>query len=267
MDLGRFSAHNFVYETIYQEAEHVLTLIICRIYEFLRATGDDFRYRQPGPLPMDVIAKAESLESQLHGFHDKYLAPYTPAADGEPLEMSDHQVSLLRIRYLTALIVISTGLYAEEIIYDRFLLEFRTVVSLTTDILGRRDPSPTDHVGFSLDGGIIHPLYLAAAKCRSPEVRRRAIELLYSFPGSEGAWEGPMLARISERVMEIEEGGLDMEMVSPDGTELLPIPEFRRIHSVDIETHYAERYSAVSFRSRPNGLDGEWEDVVEIFAW
>lgn len=58
---------------------------------------------------------------------------------------------------------------------------------------------------FTLDSGIIAPLYTASRLCRDPVIRRRAIYLLRAYPVREGMWDGLLAARAAEIHMEIEE--------------------------------------------------------------
>jgi hypothetical protein len=77
------------------------------------------------------------------------------------------------------------------------------VVKLSKDPSNAR-PRPT----FSLDTGIILPLYVVATKCRHPTNRRRSIALLKSTPRQEGVLDSLLTGRVAERLAEIEEEGV-----------------------------------------------------------
>lgn len=98
---------------------------------------------------------------------------------------------------------------------------------------------------FSADLGIVPPLYVVATKCRSPLLRRQAIQLLRSSSRREGMWDSELTARIGTWIMDIEEeedqppimtpgrspvgsfsdaGGLSPQSVSANGNGMSPKP-------------------------------------------
>jgi hypothetical protein len=60
---------------------------------------------------------------------------------------------------------------------------------------------------FSLDLGIITPLYVVVSRCRDPAIRRRGLQLLASCNRREGIWDSTLTARVAERIIAIEESG------------------------------------------------------------
>lgn len=254
-----------MFESAYDEAEYYLNELVSKIWVFIRTTADDFRYRAPGFIPLEVVAEAEALREQLNLYHDQHLSLLLPTG-----KLSEVQAAMLEIKHVTALVLISTSIYAEEMIYDRFLPQFRTVVALAERIREpphRGDKDLLSGPDFSLEMGIIHPLYTTAMKCRCPRTRQRAIELLDTMPRTEGVWEGHSRARIAGRIKQLEENGLGLQDSPYLKTEQLGVvDEQRRVHSADITT-FAQRLAVVSFRLRRNGMDGEWDDIVEEIAW
>lgn len=89
---------------------------------------------------------------------------------------------------------------------------------------------------FTLDIGVVGPLYDIAHRCRDPSIRRRAIRLLYAYPRQEGMWDGVLSARVAERIVAIEESGLGVVKTCADvpdwarTSEACPIfdPEHRK---------------------------------------
>lgn len=51
---------------------------------------------------------------------------------------------------------------------------------------------------FSLDTGIVLPLYFVATKCRYPTIRRKSIALLKSTPRQEGVLNSMLTGRVAE---------------------------------------------------------------------
>ena len=73
---------------------------------------------------------------------------------------------------------------------------------------------------FSLDFGLVAPLYEIARLCRTPHLRRRAIALLRAHPMREGMWDSLLAARAAEAQMELEEGmALDIQLRRGGGRE------------------------------------------------
>lgn len=60
-----------------------------------------------------------------------------------------------------------------------------------------------------LDSDITMPVFFIAMKCRDPVLRRKAIQLLEEYERQEGLLNSKVLARVAERLVEIEEGDGD----------------------------------------------------------
>jgi hypothetical protein len=75
--------------------------------------------------------------------------------------------------------------------------------------VGEADPSgkvPSELMpSFSMRFGVVPHLYWAAARCRNPRIRRRAVQLLLACKRREGLWDSKICGRIAERVIAIEE--------------------------------------------------------------
>ncbi|GLA32106.1 hypothetical protein AnigIFM63326_011245 [Aspergillus niger] len=80
-------------------------------------------------------------------------------------------------------------------------------------------------MAFTMDIGFIQPLYYTAIKCRIPQIRRHAIELLRLAPHREGIWNGILTARIAEEVVAYEEWNIDASLTLAKSSDLLSLPE------------------------------------------
>ncbi|KAK4977390.1 hypothetical protein LTR66_010735 [Elasticomyces elasticus] len=145
------------------------------------------------------------------------------------------------------------SLHSEEMIYGTFDDAFESVVSLANSILHYESGGPLAE-NFSIEMGIIQPLYAAATKCRKVQIRKQALQLLSAVPHPEGIWNGKVMAMIAKEVKQIKEGLDELFLGSHR------IPESHRTHVTDMNTDPKARCSVFSCRSRPNGVDGEWED-------
>ncbi|EED14639.1 conserved hypothetical protein [Talaromyces stipitatus ATCC 10500] len=116
---------------------------------------------------------------------------------------------LMYYEYVT---VCEMGRYSDAIppfSWDKFNSQFAEIVSLAASIV---TSSVTDaHAessvkpAFSLDNGVIAPLYEVATLCRDPITRRKAVEVLRSAPRQEGVFNSYLSAMVAEKIIEIEE--------------------------------------------------------------
>jgi hypothetical protein len=67
--------------------------------------------------------------------------------------------------------------------------------------------SSTTKSSFSANMGVISSVYFAAMTASSASIRRESIELLGMVKGREGFWDAGMVAKIAERVLDLEESG------------------------------------------------------------
>ncbi len=125
------------------------------------------------------------------------------------------EMKLLKIHSLFACVLILTEPFGDETLFDEHVDEFNQIVHLCQEVIEEEDPnklplrgSPCARLSFSFDLCLIPPLWLVGSRCRDPAVRRKAIKLLYYSRRCEGVWSSFIFAMILEKVVEIEEAGL-----------------------------------------------------------
>jgi hypothetical protein len=91
---------------------------------------------------------------------------------------------------------------------------------------------------FKFDAAMVLPLHLTALKCRNPQIRRRAIASPLDCPVREGAWDGLMLAKVDEKLMLMEEEGIEEGSV---------VSEEKRWRLVKIEADLQRRWIRAQF--------------------
>ena len=136
---------------------------------------------------------------------------------------------LLQIHYMTCRIMLSTVFSkGRETIFDKYTDEFEELLDELTTFMSIADSaqqSGEKHIpSFSIDMGIIPPLYWIAIRCRDPSIRHRALALLHRCKHREGAWVGPHTAVAAQATVALEQAGLDVRGASD-------IPEARRLHN------------------------------------
>lgn len=150
----------------------------------------------------------------------------------------------------------------DQTIWDKNYKIFEDIVSLAEAAL--LDASGNSLSGcttlFTLDIGFIGSLYDVARRCRDPCIRRRAIYLLRSSARQEGFWDGQLAARAAERVVEIEERGLNKVVTCSD------VPDWARISGVFPVFDLEKRVVMARF-SRIDRSQTHQTNVPEILAF
>ena len=141
-----------------------------------------------------------------------------PKATNHPIPRETAAQNVLHMRRLLE----TTDILTEEAanlsedkkaaIIDSFLPLYRAIVSLAETNLGlsHSDTQQTSQLApsFSLDMGVIGPLYEVSRHCRNPTLRRKIVHLLRMSNRQEGLLNSITYARIVETIIDIEETGL-----------------------------------------------------------
>ena len=163
-------------------------------------------------LSKDAVAVAEKSAGARHSLHRWYMmfASVETPRDNEGRRAK----ILLRLQFETASILLAAAELENEVGHDRYMHTFQAIVDqceqlvdLEGIVLGKSAADPTAFT-YGFDLNILPPLNITAFKCRDPQLRRRAIELLEAGNRFEGLWNGKTVARIARKTMELEEAGL-----------------------------------------------------------
>ncbi|KAE8343212.1 hypothetical protein BDV24DRAFT_172976 [Aspergillus arachidicola] len=248
----------YIFNT-FGEAEHNFNAEYGNVMFLSRRAAAPYRYKQPDSIPLELLAEAQLMIERLEQWNSAFHYSYScQKAQGDP--RMTPQVCLLLIQYHMAVITASTCFYAEEMIYDRFLPNFTRMIQLAKELVSWWHSRPTGStLGVPVNMGVVQPLYMIATKCRVTSLRQNAIDMLASMPNDKGVWEGPVVASVARRAKDIEELGLNVKI---DG-----VPEFRRIHAIGFDVAQEARRVDVEFRTRPNGMDGEWDSWKECLSY
>ncbi|KAJ5765933.1 hypothetical protein N7520_005492 [Penicillium odoratum] len=218
------------------------------------------------PDPFTALAAQRSLQVQLRNWSISFETFVEVSA---PTTKDRRGACLLRIHHLMATIfVAASGAFGnkQESAYDRYLSNFDNILTLMEDITSEDMEDESSHSSsFSLDMGLIPPLFFTAIKCRFPAVRRRAIALLRCAPRQEGLWDAIESAKAAELAMKFEEQHIVDSMLSCEA----PIPEWARVHDVDIHEKDPSQFSKqlVILRWKPDGIEKEMQDVRTYIQW
>jgi hypothetical protein len=229
---------------------------------FKRTVADDYRYRHAGPVPIRAIFDRDQF---LHEYRllDSRLDRVGGPCGGSNLE---ERLLIHRIQIKIGLTMMQGCLHREETMYDEMGEKFREIVEASQELLGRSQDKDT----FTLERGLIHPLYWTASKSRDGELRRRALDLLRRCP-REGVWIAEIQATVAQRVIEIEESGVASFPRGAEtggvGLECHLLPESARVHSADLTFEKEARTVHMTYQTCPTGLDGDFQSRTEALRY
>ena len=163
------------------------------------------------------INNAEEFESSSSPYFD-LLRSWSAAFDAYVEENETHAtvkehegVTLLKIKRCLAILSFQPkrSRMDSQTALDPFAPIYSEIIALaSTFVKGPPLSSLSSNKTFTMDSGVIGPLYDVAATCQDPILRRQAIFLLKTLSRQEGAWDSDLAARVAERVAAIEEEGL-----------------------------------------------------------
>lgn len=198
--------------TSFSEAQHCWDFLMDRTLQYYRRTLFDRKFASAkSDTPSEIAQQYADYVTGLDEFEQAFqpILRLSISPEGKVL----NQAAVVLITHLKATaITLSAVTSTSEMVYDSFLNEFRYIVRAAERLVTacEANPSAINSSRFSLDIGIVPPLHVVATKCREPNIRRKAIDLLFRSPRQEGMWDGVLSARIGRWIMSCEEDGLDM---------------------------------------------------------
>jgi hypothetical protein len=98
------------------------------------------------------------------------------------------------------------------------------IISIAADV--EPDDGENTKPPFTIDLGVIGPLFEVISRCRDPVIGRRGVSLLKSRYRQEGVWNSFLVAKVAQRLAEIEEEGLGEAKNCKD------VPDWTRISDI-----------------------------------
>ena len=137
-------------------------------------------------------------------------------------------VAFLHIQYQMARIFLQTCLYNNETIFDEHTDSFQAIVHWCEIFINAHKKSRfvQSQRLFGFDLRIILPLLMTTWYCRQPSIRRQAVHLLRCYDRQEGPWSSNVSADVAERIIFVEEQGIDSVKNCSD------IPEYNRVRFI-----------------------------------
>ena len=240
---------------------HLDNLLIS-VYQLVKSNLGMYRYWKREAVPVAWVMQREeatmSFEAWLNALENFFRESKVVLRPADTKSLLG-----LRLQIRVAIIMLKTCIdCGPESSFDVFEDEFEdmiTQVESMGDVLGLREGQPLDNEGtpFTMDLGIVHPLFFIATKCRNWSLRRRAIVELRRA-GREGVWEGPIMAVVGERIAQIEESG------TPWGEA---IPEENRLHEIKKNVAYETRQVYVEATKARDDTWKNWETLQEVVTF
>ena len=231
------------------EARNTFNSIVSSMYAFIRQYGHQSYKTLPWhPLPMMVSLRLENLQRCLQDWNQK-LNLFLSMRRTRKAE-DERGANVLLVHYLVAWVKVSTICFADMLVCDGYLPEFKQIVALSERIVNTYNQSLARVVGpcYTLDIAMAQPLYFVAQYCRCGIVRRHAIQVLRTV-GTDGIYTGRTVASIADWIVRTEEGGMRNSIVS----------EEMRLRNVTFDIQQDGRTATV-FAERQN-MNGDWVDI------
>lgn len=128
---------------------------------------------------------------------------------------------LLDIYYHVSVIIAGTYTAELETAFDAYTSRFQSIVDLADDLVHYWQITPQEYsLLYSFDLGITPPMFLVASRCRDPRIRRKAVGLMLQSPFYHGVWRDRYSGLCAQRMIEIEELGLEGEVCVPEESRI-----------------------------------------------
>ena len=173
---------------------------------------------------------------------------------------------------------ISMAFPAEQTNWDKYRAEHEEIVTLAAKVIDTYPSASgaTSQWGpsFSIETNVVPPLYSVAHRCRDPVIRRKAISLLAATPRQEGVWNSALVVKVTQRIVEIEEGRLlgveslqDVPQHARISETKVPVPEWARISDIDVHLDIEGRRATVDYVHRQMALDETSATITDVLEW
>lgn len=246
-----------------EQARDLLNSLVLRVLAFNQDEAST--YDKTGSVANGIAVRRDQLREALTQWSsamEVWLRRAGNGLDSQKLRGS----KLLKVHHATGWIKLLVPPSPAEMLYDQFLPQFVSVISLTPDLLAfSASPEADADVWreFSVEMGIVPALYLTGLKCRDPVIRRKAQALLRSSRRKEGLMESLMVAKMVERVVAIEEGGRAVTCCGD-------VPEAARLRDTWLHPPgNTDRDAVVTFGRQREGVTDlcDIETIEERISW
>ncbi|KAG4025119.1 hypothetical protein MFRU_066g00220 [Monilinia fructicola] len=200
--------------TSFSEAQHCWDFLMDRTLQYYRRTLFNRKFASTkSDTPSEIAQQYAGYSAELNEF-ERAFQPILNSAISPQGEVLNQAAIVLTTHLKATAITLSAVTSTSEMVYDSFMNDFRYIVEAAELLVTRSEATPSvlNSSRFSFDIGVVPPLHVVATKCREPNIRRKAVDLLFRTPRQEGMWDGVLSARIGRWIISCEEDGLDIPM-------------------------------------------------------
>ena len=126
----------------------------CRMYHFMRTKADDYKFRDPGVAPLEVIAESHDLERTFLRI-ESLLWDFMQQLNIKLTAREHHGLSILRCRVKMNRIFSACCLYPEASVFDAYLDEFEHLLAVCDYLISSEDIDQR-LFSVSLDEGMLY---------------------------------------------------------------------------------------------------------------
>ncbi|OBT57596.1 hypothetical protein VE04_01457 [Pseudogymnoascus sp. 24MN13] len=219
---------------------------------------DPFSEKLTVPLAGAWQKKSSSILARWSSAYDAYLNIQGKNLTGRKRK-GTAVLRILKELGSTAVVLTKTTV-DDQMEWDVFCSMFDKIVSLAEDIVEIDQKSTEGRPTFCIDMALIGPLFAVSCRCRDPIIRRRAISVLQNYNRTEGVWNSFATYKAAQRVLDIEETGLQ------NSTSCEDVPNWTRISNVSLNFNPTERRATLSY-SRPRDEYDVTKHMTEVIEW
>jgi hypothetical protein len=142
------------------QTKNVLDSITGQLYSLVRTVVEEYRYKKEEDIPMDAVAQVAHLKEALDDWDkhfEKYLGRSTSIFSRQ--EQLVINVLLILINHKISAISAAACTHRGASIFDQFDIKFDEIATLAATVIWSCSNSSSNIPKFSLDIGVIHPLY------------------------------------------------------------------------------------------------------------
>jgi hypothetical protein len=139
------------------QARDLVNVWTGRILNFMRTDADEYKFREAGNIPIELIAKSHSLVRTFVEL-EELLWDFMHRPTIKLSMREQHGLGMLRSRVKINKILSATCLYTEACMFDAFLQDFEEIITICKYIM-TSDNADRRLFSVSLDEGLLHPLF------------------------------------------------------------------------------------------------------------
>ncbi|KAL9115342.1 MAG: hypothetical protein Q9227_000663 [Pyrenula ochraceoflavens] len=184
------------------------------------------------------------LRLEINEYLDAWVTAFISYHQSLPSDPARNDEAILMLAQNKMLrMILATQAAPSEQHFDNFIADFRSLVASIKKVIN------SDVVRQNASLGLIPPLFWTATKCRDPFLRREALWILRCSHHTESLWDTCTVANIVERIISIEENGLDKVTSCED------IPHANRVRLIKADHVFEDNDVVLQLQRYPYDIE------------